>query len=151
MAAYYNTTGVNVGSRMRYRWTVGGDLRFNSREGFNWNFPSRMLGRVFECCPPEIWQGHNRVLFGRPLLAAQRPDYFLFVTTGQETGFVDVASPAWKSEDAILISLSENGAVQEAMLLMPAYSWIRGKLGTFFVEPSLVRPWTAELQLGRVG
>jgi hypothetical protein len=49
------------------------------------------------------------------------------------------------------VSLSESGDQQEAMLLMPAYSWVRGELGTFCVEPSTKQFWSAELRLGRAG
>jgi hypothetical protein len=37
------------------------------------------------------------------------------------------------------------------MLLMPAYSWVRGGLGTFYVEPSSKQLWSAELRLERAG
>ena len=35
------------------------------------------------------------------------------------------------------------------MLLMPAYSWVRGEFGTFYVEPSTKQFWSAELRLGQ--
>jgi hypothetical protein len=36
---------------------------------------------------------------------------------------------------------------QEALLLMPAHSWIRGGLGRFVAEPLENRPWRASLEL----
>jgi hypothetical protein len=50
-----------------------------------------------------------------------------------------------------VIALSEHADEQEAMLLMPAYSWVRGELGTFYVEPTAKQFWSAELRLGRAG
>ena len=47
----------------------------------------------------------------------------------------------------MLISFSEWHDQQEAMLLMPPFAWLRSNLGTFFLEPSTVRPWTARLRL----
>jgi hypothetical protein len=46
-----------------------------------------------------------------------------------------------------LISFSECGADQEVMAVMPAYGWVRGVLGTFFLEPVAARPWEARLVL----
>ena len=40
---------------------------------------------------------------------------------------------------------------QEAMLLMPAYSWVHGELGTFYAEPSTRQFWSASLRLERAG
>jgi hypothetical protein len=33
------------------------------------------------------------------------------------------------------------------MLVMPAYTWVRGQLGTFFIEPVAQKPWEARLLL----
>jgi hypothetical protein len=33
------------------------------------------------------------------------------------------------------------------MVVMPAYGWVRGVLGTFFLEPVAARPWEARLVL----
>ena len=67
--AYYNTTGVLVHGRVRYRWRIGGKIRFNSTGGFDPNYPLRVLGRVFECelartawrrLEPDVIQGRAR-------------------------------------------------------------------------------------------
>jgi hypothetical protein len=51
--------------------------------------------------------------------------------------------------DVQAISLSECGEQQEVMLVMPAYTWIRGRLGTFFLEPKRLKPWVARLLLSQ--
>jgi len=146
-AAYYNTTGVEVNGTLRTRPRVIGHARFNGAGGFNPNHPSRMINRVFECDEPTVWQGQNKVLFKRLLRTAQQPDRFLVVVHPVEAGHIELAGGTWKSEDSMLISLSESRDQQEAMLLMPAYGWLRSELGTFFLEPSPLRPWTAQLRL----
>lgn len=146
-AAYYNTTGVEVNGTLRTRLRVIGHARFNGAGGFNPNCPSRMINQVFECDEPTVWQGQNKVLFKRLLRTAQQPDRFLVVVHPVEAGHIELAGGTWKSEDSVLISFSEWHDHQEAMLLMPAYAWLRSDLGTFFLEPSGVRPWTARLRL----
>ncbi len=148
-AAYYNTTGVPVDGKIRTRPKIVGHVRFNGVGGFNPNHPLRMINRVFECAAPCIWQGQNKVLFKRVLDAPQALDYFLVVVRPEHIGRLDVGAEGWKSDDALLISFSECRDQQEAMLLMPAYAWLRSALGTFFLEPSETKPWTAELRLRR--
>ena len=150
-AAYYNTTGVLVDGKIRYRWRIGGKIRFNGIGGFTPTNPVRSLNRVFECKDPEtVGGGWTQVLVQKKLTCPERPDLYLFVVTAERTGHLDVGS-SWKSDSVQVVSLSESGDQQEAMLLMPAYSWVRGELGTFCVEPSTKQFWSAELRLGRAG
>jgi hypothetical protein len=62
-AVYYNTTAVAVNGKLRYRWRIGGKLRFNSAGGFNPNYPARAVGRAFECAEPEPRNGWSQTLF----------------------------------------------------------------------------------------
>ena len=149
-ATYHNTTGVMVNGKVRYRWRIGGKIRFNSVGGFNANYPLRALNRVFEC--EEAQQrpaGWNQVLFKRMLTDPERPDLYLFVVTAERTGYIDIGSDSWKEDPVQVVSCSEDQDQQEIMLLMPAYSWLRGELGTFFAEPLTKQSWSAELRLGR--
>jgi hypothetical protein len=151
-AAYYNTTGVVVNAKVRYRWRIGGKIRFNSTGGFSPNYPSRALNRVFECEAPEPRpDGWNQILFKAVLTHRARPDAYLFVVSPDNTGRVDFASPFWKAANVQAVSISEDTDQQQALVLMPAYSWVRGELGTFFVEPSASQPWLAELTMGQAG
>ena len=149
--AFYNTTGVVVEGKVRYRWRIGGKIRFNGIGGFTPNNPSRSLNRVFECKDPEATRaGWTQVLFRKMLAGPERPDFYLFVVTAGHTGRLDIGS-SWKSDAVQVIALSEHADEQEAMLLMPVYSWVRGELGTFYVEPTAKQFWSAELRLGRAG
>ena len=149
--AFYNTTGVVVDGKVRYRWRIGGKIRFNGIGGFTPTNPSRSLNRVFECKDPETARGGwTQVLFQRMLAGPERPDLYLFVVTATQTGLLDIRS-SWKADGVQVVALSEHADRQEAMLLMPAYSWVRGELGTFFVEPSTEQFWSAALRLERAG
>lgn len=150
-AAFYNTTGVLANGKLRYRWHIGGKIRFNSFGGFNLNHPLCSLNRVFECKEPEITAGGwTLVLFKKMLSGPERPDFFLFVVTSEQTGGIDFRSDSL-DDKVQSIAVSEDGHQQEAMLFMPAYSWVRGALGTFYVEPSRKQFWSADLQLTRAG
>ena len=146
-AAYFNTTGVLVAGKIRTRPTIVGHARFNGVGGFDPNAPLRMLNSVFECPEPCTWQGQIKVLFKRLLPAPQQPDYLLVVARSPEVGHVDIASREWRSEGTMLISFSECGGQQEAMLLMPPEGWLRTDVGRFVLRPFVSWPWTARLQL----
>ena len=146
-AAYFNTTGVHINGKIRTRPKIVGHVRFNGAGGFNPNRPLGMINSVFECAEPCIWQGQNKVLFKHMLSAPEQPDYFLVVVRASEIGHLDVGLPAWRSEGTFLVSFSECGKQQEAMLLMPHGSWLRTDFGRYVLRPFISWPWTARLQL----
>lgn len=146
-SAYYNTTGVQVRGLIRTRPKIKGHARFNGVGGFNPNYPKRMINQVFDCEEPCIWQGQVKVLFKWLLDHPEPPDYYLVVVTHEQIGHMAVGNTGWKSENALLISFSEWHDQQEAMFLMPAYAWLRSKLGTFVLEAPPRGPWSAVLQL----
>jgi hypothetical protein len=151
-ATFYNTTGVMVSGKVRHRWKISGKIRFKARAGFYPDCPNRSLNKVFECDGPEpLGVGWTQTSFRRALRGPERPDCFLFVVTAEQIGRMDWRSSAWKANDVRVISFSEDRDQQEAMLLMPAYSWVHGELGTFFAEPSPAKFWSAELRMGRAG
>ena len=145
--AYYNTTGVVVNSNVRQRPQICGYARFNAAGGFNPDFPSRMINRVFECAEPSVWTGYNKLLFNRMLTAGERPDCFLVVVRPELTGVLAVGTAGWRSPDTWLLSFSECAQQQEAMLLMPGYGWVVGQFGRFVLEPSERCSWRARLVL----
>src|SRR6267378_1873095 len=127
-----------------------GHVRFNGIGGFDPNCPARMLNRVFECEDPCIWQGQFKVLFKHLLPHPEPPDYYLVAATQNNMGHVSVDAEGWKSDNALLISFSEWRDQQEALLLMPAYSWLTTQVGTFVLEPSPTHRWLATLRLSSV-
>lgn len=145
--AYFNTTGVPVNGKIRTRSKIVGHIRFNSVGGFDPHHPLAAINSVFECADPCLWNGQNKVLFKRRLRVPQQPDCFLVVVRSREFGHVSVGSAAWRSEGTVLISFSECGDQQEAMLLMPPHTWLRTDLGRFVLRSSVPCPWRARLQL----
>jgi hypothetical protein len=144
--AYYNTTGVEVRGKIRNRSRVYGVARFNGNSGFHPECWHRMLYKVFDCEPPCTWNGHKKVLFKTLLPGPEKPDAYLVVAKSEQTGGI-IKRGDWLHSETTLISFSECGADQEVMAVMPAYSWVRGVLGTFFLEPVAARPWEARLVL----
>ena len=147
---YYNTTGVDIGGTIRQRPKIAGYARFHACGGFDPHRPARMIGRVFECADPCVWQGENKLLFGRVLPKPEKPDAFLIVIRSELNGVLAIGGNDWRSADTWLISFSECGDQQEAMLLMPMCSWINTKLGRFALEPGTRQPWLTRLVLDSV-
>jgi hypothetical protein len=138
-AAYFNSTGVRCGSKMRRYWMVPGLIRFNGVGDFSPQFPNRAVGEVFECADLVFACGGNRVLFRRKVAQSRRPDYFLSVVSSRRFGAVSFETSDWKSESLIPIAVSHIRETQEAMLLMRAGDWIRSTLGIWqlTIAPSL--------------
>jgi hypothetical protein len=147
-AAYYNTTGVHVAGTLRNRPRVYGRARFNGNSGFRPDRAFEALGRVFECEAPCIWERSPKVLFKMRLHRPAKPDAYLVTITADQSGGINKDSSAdWLHPHAKLISFSECRDQQEVMLILPPFAWIRGGLGTFFLEPDAQKPWKARLVL----
>lgn len=144
---YYNTTGVDVAGTIRQRPKIHGYARFHNCGGFDVHRPGRMIGRVFDCADPCIWNGDNKLLFKRILPRPERPDRFLVVLRPALTGKLTIGNSGWRCQESWLVSFSECGDQQEAMVLLPANGWIESELGRFVLEPDAARPWNARLAL----
>jgi hypothetical protein len=144
--AYYNTTGISTNGRLRHRSKMFGHLRFNQVGGFNPNLIERNIGRVFQCTG-DLEHNGATLLLHHVSDGPARPDYFLFAVTSARTGFLPIGWYGWKSDGVLLLSFSQFNHQQEAMLLMPPHSWIRGTLGWFVAEPTAKLSWRAFLRL----
>ena len=146
--AYYNTTGILVGDKFRNRPYTYGIARFNGKSGFRPDCLHQMMQRVFDCEPPCTWNGYNKVFFKTLLARPEKPDAYLAIVTAEQSGGINTDQTGkWLHDGAQLISFSECRGQQEVMLVMPAYTWLRGRLGTFFMEPDTHKPWEARLIL----
>ena len=143
----YNTTGVRVAGAIRQRPKIVGYGRFHQCSGFDPQHPLRMVGRVFDCAEPCVWQGANKLLFQKPLHRPEPPERFLVVTRPDLTGRLQIGNAGWRSPDTWLISLSECRGDQEAMFLMSSDSWITTELGRFVLTLDRDRPWLGSLVL----
>jgi hypothetical protein len=128
-AAYFNSTGVRCGKKIRHHWIVRGLVRFNGVGDFNPNFPNRAIGQTFECPEVTFAFGGNRLLFERKACNAATPDCYLVVVARERCGEFDFASGDWKSPASVALAVSELRDQQEAMLLMKAGDWVRTNLG----------------------
>lgn len=146
-AAYFNTTGVAVnGSLVRHR-KIAGHVRFNGAGGFNPHSPRRLVGSVFECDEPCIWNGQNKVFFGHRLIHPESPDYFLVALRSDEFGRISVGENSWKSDRSWLISFSEWQHQQELLMLLAPDGWVCTGLGRVVLSPDATRPWVRKLMI----
>jgi hypothetical protein len=135
-AAYFNSTGLRCGSKLRRFWAVPGLLRFNSNGSFNPDYPDRSIGRTFECngSTTSFVRNRNRLLFIRRVLDSQQPDYYLVLVSSEHHGRIHFAEPAWKSDTVVVFSVSHFRERSEAMLLMKLDGCVRSSLGTWRLE-----------------
>jgi hypothetical protein len=128
-AAYFNSTGVRCGRKMRRHWIVPGLIRFNGVGDFNPQFPNRAIGKTFECTDLIFALGGNRMLFARKAGRSTPPDYFLVIVSSDRFGGFDFGDAAWRSQSVTPIAVSRLRDKQEAMLLMKPVDWVRTTLG----------------------
>jgi hypothetical protein len=160
-AAFYNTTGVEIGGKVCYGWRVGGKLRFNGGSGFNSDHPPKNLGQVFECGEPEARRGPKarveierdeekhpsewvQVLFSRRV-PPRPPDFFLAALRSEEVGRVYRPGHCWKSDDAYLLSCSVHRDAQELLILLRPGSWVDTEAGRLVARRDAKRFWSATL------
>lgn len=128
-AAYFNSTGLRSGSKVRRYWIVPGLLRFNGVGDFNPQFPDRSIGATFECADLTFACGGNRLLFVRKIRNCPVPAYFLVSLSSERFGAFDGRNSGWKSESVIPIAVSQHRDRAEALLLMRLGDWVKTSLG----------------------
>ena len=146
-AAYYNSTGIQCGSKIRRHWIVPGLIRFNGASDFHPDLPSRSLGHTFLSSDPDFLFGGNRLLLRKKMSDREPPDRYLVVVSRQIHGRMDFASPAWKGPSVVLIAASQLRQVQEAMLLMKPGDWVRTMCGMWQLSVSTSSRFGAALVL----
>jgi hypothetical protein len=143
--AYYNTTGVCIGSQVRHRSRIFGQLRFNGVGGFIANGIERNIGRVFRCSG-ELHTGSAKLIVRHLAAQPERPDYFLFAVKSDFVGVLPIELEGWSADGVLVFSLSQTKECQEALLLMPPHSWFRAGRGIFMADPRPDIPWRATLR-----
>jgi len=129
LAAYYNSTGLRCGSKIRRHWIVSGLLRFNGAGDCNPNLLARAIGKTFVCSDLTYAFGGNRLLFQSQMRKAVAPDCFLVVVSSELHGAIHFASNVWKSVFSQVVAASQLRDRQETMLLMKAGDWLQTKNG----------------------
>lgn len=130
-AAYYNSTGVRCGRKVRRHWIVPGLIRFNGVGGFNPHFPSRSIGGTFLASGPDFLFGGNRLLLKQKLLDSASAERYLIVMTQDVHGRINFNSAAWKSPSVQVIAASQLRENQETMLLVQPGDWVQTACGTW--------------------
>jgi hypothetical protein len=106
-----------------------------------------MVGRIFKCDEPCMWNGQNKVFFRHLVPVPTQPDCFLVDVKSRDFGRLHVGAEGWKSEESFLISFSEWRDQQEAMLLMSCADWVQTDLGRLVLVRDAQVPWHARLAL----
>jgi hypothetical protein len=129
-AAYYNSTGVQCGKKIRRHWIVPGLIRFNGTGEFDPECPAGSIGRTFRCTEPVFALGGNRIIFERQIGACDSPDFFLVGVSSARYGLLNFRAD-WKPARCLAIATSQLREKQEALLLMKLDDWFQTNLGVW--------------------
>jgi hypothetical protein len=146
-AAYFNAAALMSGRRLHHSAIFPGQIRFNSKSGFDPEFPLRAVGKTFLCSEPHPFAGKMHLLFERRA-TAKTPDAYLVALRSAEHGSIRFAKPGWKSAGVRPISISLHGQNYEAMLLMAGGDWVESVLGRWQVDQKQCRIWLNEVSEG---
>ena len=138
-AAYYNSTGIQCGRKVRRHWVIPGLIRHNGAGDFNPHLPERSVGHPFICSELMFVLGGNRLLFERRAPKAFLPEYFLLTLSSDRFGTVNFRDPRARSTSCVVICASSLRERQEAMLLMKPGDWIRTSTGRWELRFSAKR------------
>lgn len=138
--AYFNAAALMSGRRLHHSSIFPGQVRFNSKSGFNPEFPLRAVGKTFLCSEPRQFGGRLHLLFERRT-TERLPDAYLVTLKSVEHGTIPFAKPGWKSPGVQPISISLRGTRYEAMLLLAVGDWVESDLGRWEVDQARCRIW----------
>jgi hypothetical protein len=142
--AYYNTTGVLAGDKLRNRSCIYGHVRVDECSGFLPQLAERLIHRVYESDGVTVANGWNKLFLRQLAPDGTRPDVYLFRISPVDAGWLD-REGAWKCDAAQVVSFSEGNGQQEVLIVLPPFGWVHGTHGTFCAEPRRDRPWKAVL------
>jgi hypothetical protein len=137
-AAWFNAAALMSGGRLHHSAIFPGQVRFNSKSGFDPEFPLRAVGKTFLCSEPRQFAGKLHLLFERRS-TEMAPDVYLVTLKSAEHGAIQFSKPGWKSAGVRPISISLRGEKYEAMLLFGSRDWVESDLGRLLVDQSECR------------
>ena len=133
-AAFYNSTGVQCGRKIRRHWVIAGLIRFNGAAALGRYGLHSCIGQTWQCTEPVFALGGNRVVFEKKAgKGHEPPEWFLLVISADRFGSVQFESPQWKSAGANVIAASRLRDKRETMLLMQLGDWIETNLGRWYL------------------
>ena len=148
--AYYNTTGVLVGHKFRHRSCVYGYIRVDACTGLAPHSAHHARHRVFECDGIQLSSGGKKLFLKRPVNGSAVPDLYLVALASAESGWID-RQRAWLCDTGEVLSSSEGNGLQEHLVVLPPFGWIRTEAGVFCLEPDAAQPGRGHLrQIRRV-
>ena len=136
--AWFNAAALMSVRRLRHCAIFPGQVRFNSKSGFEPEFPLRAVGKTFLCSELRQFAGKTHLLFERRT-TEMAPDAFLVTLKSAEHGAIQFTKPGWKSAGVRPISISLRGDKYEAMLLFGSGDWVESDLGRWLVDQSRCR------------
>jgi hypothetical protein len=136
--AYFNAAALMSGRRLHHCAIFPGQVRFNTKSGFDPEFPMRAVGKTFLCSEPCQFAGKIHLLVERRATASP-PDSYLVTLRSAEHGSIRFAKPGWKSAGVRPISISLHGENYEAMLLLGGEDWVESGIGRWQVDPARCR------------
>lgn len=151
-AAYFNSTGVEAGTKIHMAGPVRGLMRFNANSGLNPHRTFDNLGSIFCCTGIERYRNTNRLLALRRLPDNTAPSHYLVRIHTLLHGRVSF-NRCWNSRGAAVLSASRYRGKQEILLLLTFDSSLYTSLGEWKLSPSerglprLVLCGAAELRL----
>jgi len=134
-AAWFNAAALMSGRRLHHSAIFPGQIRFNSKSGFDPEFPLRAVGKTFLCSEPRQFAGKMHLLFERRSTEIA-PDVYLVTLKSAEHGAIQFSKPSWKSAGVRPISISLRGEKYEAMLLFGSGDWVESDLGRWLIDQS---------------
>ena len=127
--AYYNSTGIRCGGKIRRQWIFSGLLRFNDVSDFDPSLPEASINRTFVCSDLRQALGGNRLLFKSKAPNSAHPDYYLVVISSTIHGRINLDSKLWKSILCRMVAASQLREIQETLLLMNPGDWVETSSG----------------------
>jgi len=135
-AVWFNAAALMSGRRLRHCAIFPGQVRFNSKSGFDPEFPLRAVGKTFVCSEPRQFAGKMHLLFQRHA-TGMTPEAYLVSLRSSEHGTIRFDKPGWKSAGVRPISISLRGQRYEAMLLFGDRDWVESDLGRWQIDQIL--------------
>jgi hypothetical protein len=149
-AVWFNAAALMSGRRIHHSAIFPGQVRFNSKSGFDPEFPLRAIGKTFLCSEPRQFAGKTHLLFAR-LVAGMTPDSYLVTLNSTDHGAIRFDKRGWKSARVRPISISLRGPRYEAILLFWDDDWVESDLGRWRIEASACRLSLADIDVGSLG
>ena len=143
--AYYNTTGVLVGNKLRHRSCVYGYIRVDACTELAPHSAHRALHRVFECDGIQLSSGGKKLFLNRRISGYAVPESYLIRLAPAEVGWIN-RQRAWLCDTGEVLSSSDGNGLQEHLVVLPPFGWIRTSAGVFCLEPDAAQPGRAQLR-----